>query len=531
MPAQKLKMKFPWRDWFNAAAVIGRWGTLAIACSFINPARAQEIIPLPTNHWAYEYLQELGLRQRLPGTMLSTLPLRHEQFKRVADSLQPRLNTAAEQFWLQRINALAPTAAAVYPKLLAGMRVLENAGSMAHTERRSRLALRSHLGIFPDRHLAFYNTINLDQNLGDDPNYLGKRWRGFTGFTEQAYALLHFDKYLVKFGRDFIRWGRGRDATLLISDYARPLDHLLAQLDFSRARFTYVAAKLDRAPLADSSAAQYGVDYAERYLTTARAEAELSKNRLHLGFTQFVVSGGPNRAFEWNYLNPFLIYHGEQLNDKQLGGNIFVALDFIARPQLGLEFYGQLLIDDIQVEKRGRGDLEPNEIGYLLGVEKAVQATTLGLEYTRVTNRTYNTVREWEKFLHRGRPLAHFLGNDFDRWLLYTNLYAGKQVQLYFTTELLRRGEGRIDSTFDRPWENATIENGYRENFPFGVVERSWQFRLEARWHPAPGFFLAVHGQAARFNNFSNRLGAKENERGVFVRLWWEKDWLISLEQ
>jgi hypothetical protein len=494
-------------------------------------ASAQETITLPTSHWAYEYLQELGLRRRLPGTMLFTLPLRYQQIATVVDSLGPDPSSAAERFWLQRLKTLAATSEAAYPKLLAGGRVLENAGNILDTDRRSRLAVRSHLGIFPDRHLALYNVINLDQNLGDDPNYIGKRWRGFTGFTEQAYALLHFDKYLVKFGRDFIRWGRARDATLLISDYARPIDHLLAQFDFSRARFTYVAAKLDRRPLADSSIARYGVDYAERYLTAVRAEAEVSKNRLQFAFTQFVVSGGPSRVFEWNYLNPFLIYHGEQLNDKQQGGNIFVALDFMARPKTGLEFYGQLLIDDIQVEKRGRGDLEPNETGYLLGVEKAVNAATVGLEYTRVANRTYNTVREWEKFLHRRRPLAHFLGNDFDRWLLHTNLYAGKQVQFYLTTELLRHGEGRIDSTFDRPWENATLEKGYREKFPFGVVERSWQFRLEARWHPRPGFFLAAHGQFARYKNFANISGRQENAAGVFVRLWWEKDWLIPIRQ
>ncbi len=492
-------------------------------------ASAQEIITLPTNHWAYEYLQQLGLRHRATSTMLSTLPLRYQQLATVVDSLNAKARSAAEIFWLQRLGALSATSEVVYPGVQVGGRVLENAGRISSTDRRSRLAVRSHLGIFPDRHLALYNVINLDQNLGDDPNYIGKRWRGFTGFTEQAYALLHFDKYLVKFGRDFIRWGRARDATLLISDYARPIDHLLAQFDFSRARFTYVAAKLDRRPLADSSIARYGVDYAERYLTAVRAEAEVGKNRLQFAFTQFVVSGGPSRVFEWNYLNPFLIYHGEQLNDKQQGGNIFVALDFIARPKLGLEFYGQLLIDDIQVEKRGRGDLEPNEIGYLLGVEKAVNAATIGLEYTRVANRTYNTVREWEKFLHRQRPLAHFLGNDFDRWLLHTNLYAGRQVQLYLTAELLRRGEGRIDSAFDRPWENATLEEGYHEKFPFGVVERSWQFRLEARWHPRPGFFLAAHGQFARYKNFANISGRKKNDTGVFVRLWWEKDWLIPI--
>lgn len=501
---------------------------LAFLLGGAHRASAQESTTLPTNHWAYEYLQQLGLRQRLPNTMQLTLPLRYQQVATLTDSLRLYTYSAAERFWLQRLQALTATPAATYPRLQVGSRVLENAGNLPGDDVHSRLAVRTHFGLFPDRHLALFNVINLDQTLGDDPRYIGKSWRGFTGFTEQAYALLHFDKYLFKFGRDFIRWGRGQDATLLISDYSRPVDHFLAQLEFARARFTYVAAKLDRTPLADSLAARYGVDAAERYLTAGRAEIELRPKRLRLGITQMVVSGGPSRAFDWNYLNPFLIYHGEQLNDKQ-GGNVFGAVDFVARPQPGLELYGQLLIDDVQIEKRGRGDLEPNEIGYLLGVEQAVKAATVGLEYTRVANRTYNTVREWEKFLHRNRPLAHFIGNDFDRWLLHANAYLGKQMQLYFTTELLRRGEGRIDSTFERPWENATLAAGYREKFPSGVVERSWQCRLEARWHPRPGFFLAAHGQYARQKNFAQRAGVKASDTGVFVRLWWEKDWLIPM--
>jgi hypothetical protein len=502
--------------------------TMALLWCCARLASAQEIATLPTNHWAYEYLQELGLRQPLPNTMLLTLPLRYQQVATLADSLGLYANSTAERFWLQRLYALAATSAPSYPRLQVGSRALENAGNLPGDDLHSRLAVRTHFGIFPDRHVALFNVINLDQRLGDDPRYIGKSWRGFTGFTEQGYALLHFDKYLFKFGRDFIRWGRGQDATLLISDYSRPVDHFLAQLEMARVRFTYIAAKLDRTPLADSAAAHYGVDEAERYLTAGRAEIELRQNRFRLGITQMVLSGGPGRAFEWNYLNPFLIYHGEQLNDKQ-GGNIFVALDFIARPKPGLELYGQLLIDDVQIEKRGRGDLEPNEIGCLLGIEKAVQAATIALEYTRVANRTYNTVREWEKFLHRNRPLAHFLGNDFDRWLLHANAYTGKQVQLYFTAELLRRGEGRIDSTFDRPWENATLGEGYREEFPSGVVEKSCQFRLEARWHPRPGFFLAVHGQYARQKNFAQQAGVKASDTAVFVRLWWEKDWLIPM--
>ncbi|MDZ7301489.1 MAG: capsule assembly Wzi family protein [candidate division KSB1 bacterium] len=515
------------------------WSVILLVLVMVKILPAQELATLPTNHWAYEYLQQLGLRQRLPGTMLLTLPFSYQQIAAMSDSAEPLAHSTAQQFWLQRLRALTATPNALQPRIQAGWRIIEKTGRLNHENVRSRLAVRSHLGIFPDRHLALFNVINMDQELGDDPQYIGKRWRGFTGFSEQAYALLHFDKYLVKFGRDFVWWGRGRDATLLISDHSRPMDHLLAQLDWPRLRLTYLAARLDRMPLPDSLVARYNVDFAERYLAAGRGEFELVKNRLRLAVTQMVLHGGPHHNFEWYYLNPFIFYHGEQLNEKELsknqGGNTLGVVDFVARLRPRVEFYGQLLVDDVQIEKTRRGDLEPNEIACLVGIEIAdpvsLDATTVGLEYTRVANRTYNTLVAWEKFLHRHRPIAHFLGNDFDRWLLHASMYAGANVQLNFTTELLRRGEGRIDSVFDQSFKHYSLAQGYREKFPTGVVEKSWHLRLEARWHPRPGFFLSAHGQYSRYGNFAHRNGAHETDTGFFLRLWWEKDWLIPIGQ
>jgi hypothetical protein len=464
--------------------------------------------------------------------MLLTLPLTYHQIDALIDSIGPYANSPAEQFWLQQLQGFTDPFDSDRPAFQTGGRVIEKAGRLGGDNFRSRISVRSHFGIFPDRHLVLFNVINLDQELRDDPQYVGKRWRGFTGYSEQAYALLHFDKYLAKFGRDFLWWGRGRDATLLLSDFSRPLDHFLGQIDVGRVRLTYVAAKLDKTPLPDSLVATSSVDRAERYLTAGRLELEPIKNRLRFAITQMVVHGGPNRRFEWYYLNPFVFYHGEQLNeDKQ--GNTFGALDFVARPRADLEFYGQLLVDDVQIEKTRSSDLEPSEVGYLLGTEMAdlfgTRATTFGLEYTRVANRTYNTFRPWEKFLHRNRPLAHFLGNDFERWLLHTSTYAGKHVQLSLTAEWRRHGEGRIESPFDRPWLDLPLDQEYHENFPSGVVEKSRHLRLEMRWHPRPGFFLAMHGQFSRYENFANRLGVDEHDTSLFLRFWWEKDWRIGI--
>jgi hypothetical protein len=493
---------------------------------------AQEIATLPTHHWGYEYLQQLGLRHRPAGAMLLTLPFNAHQIAAVADSASVYAKSPAEQFWLHRLQTLTDIPNSHRPWLQAGGRIIEKAGKLDPQDANSRLSVRSHLGIFPDRHLGLFNVINLDQELGDDPLYLGKRWRGFTGFSEQAYALLHFDKYLVKFGRDFLWWGRGHDATLIISDYSRPLDQFLAQIDLPRLRLTYVVAKLNRMPLPDSLIERYRVEFVERYLAAGRLEFEPLKNRLRFAVTQLVLNGSAHRNFEWYYLNPFIFYHGEQLNEDQRG-NTFGALDFVARPAARMELYGQLLVDDVQIEKTRRGDLEPNEIAYLLGAEFAdpfaMLGTTVGLEYTRVANRTYNTAREGEKFLHRNRPIAHFLGNDFDRWLVHAGTYVGKQVQLYLTTEYRRRGEGRIDSTFDMPWLKYSLEEGYREKFPSGVVEKSWHLGLEARWHSRPGFFVAIQGQYSHYKNLANRPSVTENDTRLFLHVWWEKDWWIPI--
>ena len=193
-----------------------KWKMLLFVLCTCKTVSAQDLLTIPTDHWAYDYWQQLGLRHRTAGTMLMTLPLRYQQLHAALDSVGPFVQGDAEQFWLKKLTALVDYSDDSYPRLQAGARLVEKAGRLNGDDLHSRLAVRSHLGIFPDRHFALFNVINLDQELRDDPQYIGKRWRGFTGFTEQAYALLHFDKYLAKFGRDFIWWGSGRDATLLL---------------------------------------------------------------------------------------------------------------------------------------------------------------------------------------------------------------------------------------------------------------------------------------------------------------------------
>jgi hypothetical protein len=66
-------------------------------------------------------------------------------------------------------------------------------------------------------------------------------------------------------------------------------------------------------------------------------------------------------------VNPFLISHGASINDEAVTGenNAFLSVDLRGRPTQKSEVYGELLIDDVQVETKVPGDLEPDELGFL----------------------------------------------------------------------------------------------------------------------------------------------------------------------
>src|SRR5205823_413550 len=57
----------------------------------------------------------------------------------------------------------------------------------------------------------------------------------------------------------------------------------------------------------------------------------------------------------------------------------------------GLTVFGQVLIDDVQIDRRTQADSEPPSYGVTLGAQGAVGGVSWTAYYTRVTNLTYRT--------------------------------------------------------------------------------------------------------------------------------------------
>lgn len=486
----------------------------------------------PSWHWQNGCFDQFSLRHAELALSQMSLPLRRHVGGE--EYFTQSKNERAGGFWFDKLPSPAVFQDSSHrPFALAQLGFsgrsqtlpLDLGGAGNFIEAHSQVGVRSFVGAYPSPALSLINVMRVDRGVADEPEYLGKRWRDITGLTEQAYINYDKGKYRLKFGRDYVKWGRGFDSSLLLSDYSRALDHIHFQFDLQRLRFVYLAAKLDPLRLPDSLAQILRTEFAPRYLAAGRLEAEILPQRLRLAFSQMVLYGGPHRRFEWLMLNPLLLYHGEQLNGD-LNGNTAIAFDALFMPRAGVEIYGQWLIDDFQIENVDSTDLEPNEWGMLIGGRIAepfgLNGATLGLEYTRVANRTYKTKRDWEKFLHRQQPLAHFLGNDFDRWLAHASAYTGRQVWTQFVFEYRRRGEGRIATAFDQPWLVVPAGQSYHENFPTGTVERSLHLRWQARWHPTANLAISFLTMFSHYNNYQNQSSVKQNDKYFVMSLFWE---------
>ena len=322
--------------------------------------------------------------------------------------------------------------------------------------------------------LFVYSDFVLDEQLADDPDYTGKVWRGFAGDVNQAFVRLETGGFTATAGRFASFWGVRN--SLIVGSHQK-LDGLAYSYRWGRVTISYRLHQLDGLnPDSDSTSA-----HEPRYFASHRFDFHLHRN-FRLGLFETVVFGGPGRQIDLFYLNPILFYHGSQLNED-LNDNTMVGLDFDYRPHDGIKLYGQWLVDDLQVDDETASDREPDQFGLVLGGYFAdlLPQTDLRLEYTGVTNWTFNQMHERNRYLNDGDPIGAVRGNDYDELRLSLIRWFRPQLAASLDLGYYRQGEGRVSSEWSAPWVD---EDGYAEPFPTGVVQKTATAALGLR-----GFF------------------------------------------
>ncbi len=490
------------------------FGCILLLLLLISIAPAQTLRP---THWSEEYIRFLQARGDLWHLSPFLRPFDAGAVAAPLTEVSPHARTLAGAL---KIWHLAPGGAAIG---LVSEHTAIQGGAIApfrssalldaavadrswryHGRQRLELAYR------PRPWLTVYNSMLVDNRLDEDSRYLGIRQGGLASYTERAALRLQHHGFTATLGRDYLRFGPGLDASLLISEHSRPLDQIALTYEHRWLRYDVVAAALDATAYAQEGAPPRQ----NRYLALHHLQIRPSE-RLYIGISEAMLYS--SSTMELNYLNPVLAYYGEVTNGP-VGGNCMGSLHVAAMPVRSLTLYADLLIDDIQLEQNGPGDLEPAEYGLMAGFRWADPFHLAGCdlygEYTRITNRTYNGQGgPWEKWLHRNEPLAHFLGNDFDRWLAGFSWWPRPALRAALLADLRRRGEGRIEKAFDTPWMETPLGQAYSEPFPTGIVEKSRRLSLEVSWQPQAR--LLAYGRIGY-----RAVSSLENRRGIDRHDW-----------
>lgn len=310
--------------------------------------------------------------------------------------------------------------------------------------------------------LAVRTRVRFDSDARYDSQFHGEYWKEkFTAWVEQSVLTVQYHKFRGAFGREFWRWGRSPVDAMLISDQSPPFDGLRLTYRAHNWSFSFHATVLDS--MTDDLPGT-----TNRYLVGHRLDWR-PRHNLELAISEVMVYGGPDRPWAWNYVNPFVPYYWEQLNNST-NDNPLWNLECSWRPRDFLEFYGEWMIDDFQIDFTS----EPQQIGVLLGAAWTGgpgRRAFVNAEYERINTFVYGQSRPYNRYYHDfglgGIPtgIGSNLGADADRIILRPSYHCTVNCDITGLLEHVRHGADRL---------YYHQNSGVPKNIPFpsGVVER-----------------------------------------------------------
>ncbi len=394
-------------------------------------------------------------------------------------------------------------------RLLISASLGESFRSVKESSARSLESFRGAVAAQPVKKVFVYGNFVLDEARAQDETYTGKKWRGFAGGVENAFAQLRLEHFRMTVGRFASFWGLPN--SLVLASNVN-LDGFAYRVNWGRLTLSYRLARLDGLNPDEDSVAQYE----NRFFAGHRLDIDLHR-RLRVGFFETIVFGGPGRQVEFNYMNPLIFFHGSQLNEGT-NDNSMIGFDFTFKPKTGYKLYGQLLIDDFQIDNREQQDQEPNEIGLIFGAHLVDLSPSfdLRIEYSKVTNRTFNQVHSRNRYLYHGQLLGGAMGNDYDHWSFELTRWLGSFLAASLMFDIHRQGEGRVADRWSSPW--MEVDGAYSEPFPTGVVETSRTVAVRLNGFIGNNFYIDVQSGLDRRDNYLNNPDVEKTLPFVHVR-------------
>ncbi|UCE04356.1 MAG: hypothetical protein JSW07_12040 [bacterium] len=363
-----------------------------------------------------------------------------------------------------------------------------------------RGSLKESLGF----HIFVRNTIhrgveitarNFDPSRGTPISYAGKNV-----YTDEASAYLVWELpwFQLEVGRDKAKWGPGYRGSLMLSSQNPLFDMIKLKTQFNRFDFTSIHGHLNSS-------------YGRKYLAAHRLEIKITP-WLYIAGSEAVVYG--NRGIEFQYLNPIMPYHVAEhhLGDRD---NNAIGFDMIIFPIKNFKSYFELFIDDYNLSKSTFNHYG-NKFAFLLGgywVEPfGLKNIDCRVEYARVEPFVYTHHDTINTYQNYNQSMGHWLGPNADDWFFEVNYSPNRDLNLSFTLEQVRKGEGDIA----QPWNESY---GKKKQFLSGVVERRYVYGFKITDQIFRDVFLSLQAFWVQTKNLEQIAAKNSHDTQVNLEL------------
>jgi hypothetical protein len=269
---------------------------------------------------------------------------------------------------------------------------------------------------------------------------------GIRGRITNAFIRYKNELISLQLGRSPVWWGQSWNHSIIQTGSGPTYDHLDLHLNFGSFQLEMLAGQL-------GSEFLYGVRI-KRNIAGHRLTWLSKGGMLLAGFGEQIIYTGKNRGMEWHYLNPFVPYFFSALegDDESVNNDnsiLFATIRYVPKPYLS--FFGELIIDDYQVDDNNVQDA----LGYKIGADGSFdilgKPITWVMEWTSINSWTYIHIGQFSSWQNRGHALGFPYGPDLKSLHIQGDMWVSKSLLFNMEANWLEKGS----NTLSTPWENS----------------------------------------------------------------------------
>ena len=258
----------------------------------------------------------------------------------------------------------------------------------------------------------------------------------------------------ISVGKDNIIWGYGENGNIVLSNKVPSYPYI--RLDYNPIKwlsFNYTHAWLN-SNITDSSLSYLNnsgrlendnrIIFVQKYFASHSIQITPMKG-LNLAIGESIIYSDKMDLGFLIPVNLFKFYDNNRSNyliEAGSNGQYFFSIN--SRNQLkNTHLYGNLFIDEIKVSALFNQKEKRNQLGYTIGASLTdiiIPYLTIGAEYTRVNPFVYNNLIPAQTYTSYGFNLGDWMGNNFDRSIVYVRYNPLPKLQFYGTVQKIRKG-------------------------------------------------------------------------------------------